>query len=111
LLFPSGNQEEFNRASEICLNSRNAIPLNFMPLDQVAFILDKAQFAICSDTGLAHLSAVTSTPSLTLYGPTNTSLIGTKGIDQYHLTGDEGDINKISVEEVLSKVSELNFLN
>jgi hypothetical protein len=48
---------------------------------------------------------------LTLYGPTNTSLIGTKGIDQYHLTGDEGDINKISVEEVLSKVSELNFLN
>lgn len=111
LLFPSGNQEEFNRASEICLNSRNAIPLNFMPLDKVAFILDKAQFAICSDTGLAHLSAVTSTPSLTLYGPTNTSLIGTKGIDQYHLTGDEGDINKISVEEVLSKVSELNFLN
>jgi heptosyltransferase-1 len=82
-----------------------------MPLDKVAFILDKAQFAICSDTGLAHLSAVTSTPSLTLYGPTNTSLIGTKGIDQYHLTGDEGDINKISVEEVLSKVSELNFLN
>lgn len=47
LLFPSGNQEEFNRASEICLNSRNAIPLNFMPLDKVAFILDKAQFAIC----------------------------------------------------------------
>ena len=82
-----------------------------MPLDQVAFILDKAKFAICSDTGLAHLSALTDTPSLTLYGPTNTSLIGTKGENQYHLSGDEKQIDNITVETVLRKLNDLNFLN
>ena len=111
LLFPSGNQDELERANEICLNSKNAFALDVMPLDQVAFILDKAKFAICSDTGLAHLSALTGTPSLTLYGPTNTSLIGTKGENQYHLSGDENQIDNITVETVLRKVNDLNFLN
>ena len=111
LLFPSGNQDELERANEICLNYKNAFALDVMPLDQVAFILDKAKFAICSDTGLAHLSALTGTPSLTLYGPTNTSLIGTKGENQYHLSGDENQIDNITVETVLRKVNDLNFLN
>ena len=44
--------------------------------------MKKAKFSVCSDTGLAHLSAVVNTPSMTLYGPTDTKLIGTEGINQ-----------------------------
>ncbi len=109
-LFPSGNHEEYKRASEICSISDNAIAMEILPLDTIAYILDRADFAICSDTGLAHLSAVTDTKSLTLYGPTKTSLIGTMGENQSHLVGKESDINSISVEKVISTLIELKFI-
>jgi ADP-heptose:LPS heptosyltransferase len=47
---------------------------------------------------------VVNTPSLTLYGPTDTKLISTKGKHQIHIVGDNGDINNISVEEVINKL-------
>jgi ADP-heptose:LPS heptosyltransferase len=47
---------------------------------------------------------VVNTPSLTLYGPTDTNLIGTKGNHQIHIVGSNGDINNISVEEVINKL-------
>ena len=109
-LFPSGNSEEYERASEICSISDNALAMEILPLNTIAYILDKADFAICSDTGLAHLSAVTDTRSLTLYGPTKTSLIGTMGENQNHLVGKNSDINNISVKEVISTLTELNFI-
>ena len=109
-LFPSGNYQEYERASEICSISDNAIAMDILPLDTIAYILDRADFAICSDTGLAHLSAVTGTKSLTLYGPTKTSLIGTMAENQSHLIGKDSDINNISVKEVISTLKELKFI-
>ena len=55
----------------------------------------KAEFSVCSDTGLAHLSAVVETPSVTLYGPTDTKLIGTEGNNQLHLVGSNNNIDSI----------------
>jgi heptosyltransferase-1 len=104
VLLPSGNKEELLRAKDIASVSDKAIALEILPLNEVAYIIDNADYCICSDTGLAHLSAVVNTPSLTLYGPTDINLIGTKGNNQRHIVGDNGDINNISVEEVINKL-------
>ena len=110
LIFPSGNQMELQRAEEICNVSSKAIALDLLPLNEIAYLVDQASFAICSDTGLAHLSAITETPSLTLYGPTKTSLIGTYGINQNHLVANNSDMEDISVSEVLTELKELDLI-
>ena len=104
VLLPSGNKDELMRAKDISSVSEKATALEILPLNEVAYIIDNADYCICSDTGLAHLSAVVNTPSLTLYGPTDTKLIGTKGNHQIHIIGDNSDINNISVEEVINKL-------
>ena len=104
MLLPSGNLEELERAKEICSVSEKAQAIDLMPLDEIAYMVQHADFCICSDTGLAHLSALTGTPSITLYGPTKTSLIGTMGINQNHLIGDNEDINQISVSDVINEL-------
>ena len=109
-LFPSGSQAELDRASEICSVSQKAFALEILSLDEIAFLIDNSEFAICSDTGLAHLSAVVDTPSLTLYGPTDISLIGTYGNNQNHFVSPNSDINKISVNDILTRMEELDFI-
>jgi len=104
MLLPSGNLEELERAKEICSVSEKAQAIDLMPLNEIAYMVQHADFCICSDTGLAHLSALTGTPSITLYGPTKTSLIGTMGINQNHLIGDNEDINQISVSDVINEL-------
>ena len=101
-LVPSGTNEEKKRADEIVSQSKSAISTDIMGLNEVAFLIDKANFCICSDTVLAHLSAVVSTPSITLYGPTNPKLIGTFGTSQTHIIAEEGKMANISLEEVLA---------
>ena len=81
-----------------------------LPLDEVAFLIDNSEFTLCSDTGLAHLSAMVGTPSLTLYGPTDTRLIGTYGNNQNHFVSPDSNVSKISVENVLAKLEDLNFI-
>ncbi len=104
MIFPSGNLEELKRAKEISSISSKAQAIDLMPLNEIAYIIKNADFCICSDTGLAHLSALTGTPSITLYGPTETSLIGTTGINQKHLVGENKDINQIAVSDVISEL-------
>ena len=104
VILPSGSKNELMRAREISSVSEKATALEVLPLNEVAHIIDNADYCICSDTGLAHLSAVVNTPSLTLYGPTDTKLIGTTGNNQIHIVGDNGDINNISVQEVINQL-------
>ena len=110
LYFPSGNQSELDRANEICSASPKAKALDLMSLNEMAYLIDNASLSICSDTGLAHLSAITNTPSLTLYGPTNPQLIGTYGEDQHHLLAKNSNITNISVNEVMSKLKDLALI-
>lgn len=104
MILPSGNEEEYQRAKKISSVSGKTHVLKPIPLNEIAYIMNKAKFSVCSDTGLAHLSAVVDTPSLTLYGPTDTKLIGTKGNNQFHIIGSDNNINSISIEEVINKL-------
>jgi heptosyltransferase-1 len=104
---PSGNETELERAKEIASCSDKAIALELMSLNEIAFLIDKADFSVCSDTGLAHLSAVVGTPSITLYGPTDVNLIGTYGDNQEHIITKNKDLNNIKVDEVISKLPKI----
>ena len=104
MILPSGNEEEHQRAKQIASISDKAYALRPLPLNETAHIMKKAEFSVCSDTGLAHLSAVVATPSVTLYGPTDTKLIGTEGKNQFHLVGSNNNIDSISIEDVISEL-------
>lgn len=105
-LLPSGNHKELVRAQEIVKDS-DAHALDLMSLNELGFILDKAKFCVCSDTGLAHLSAVVGTPSITLYGPTDVNLIGTKGLNQRHIIGENKKMDNILPKDVFALIEDL----
>ena len=107
MILPSGNLNELERAKEISSVSTKAQALDLMPLNEIAYIIKNANFCICSDTGLAHLSALSGTPSITLYGPTETALIGTYGKNQVHIVGKNNDINNIEVSDVLDNLTKI----
>ena len=107
MILPSGNLNELERAKEIASISTNAQAFDLMPLNEIAYIIKNANFCICSDTGLAHLSALSGTPSITLYGPTETALIGTYGKNQIHIVGKNNDINNIEVSDVLDNLTKI----
>lgn len=85
VVIPSGNDEEYQRALQIAAVSDHAYTLPRLPLDNVVAIMQGAKAALCSDTGLAHMAAMMDKPAITLYGSTDTHLIGTAGHNQQHL--------------------------
>jgi len=107
-LLPSGNPQELERAKEITRET-NAIALDLMPLNEISYIINKAKFCVCSDTGLAHLSALVDTPSITLYGPTNKELIGTMGTNQYHEVGENQKMENILLKDITTKIELLGL--
>ena len=88
VLLPCGNEEEYQRAQQIAQVSEQAHALPRLSLNEMAALTHKAQGAVCSDTGLAHLAAVANIPTVTLYGATDTQLIGTYGQQQHHIVSD-----------------------
>jgi len=94
VLLPWGSHHEHVRAERIAHELENCTVLPKMSLTQLAELLAHAKQVIAVDTGLAHLTAALGTPCLTLYGPTDTSKIGTRGDYQEHgkLNDDPGEV-------------------
>ena len=93
---PWGSDEERERAQRIAsqLNigdqntSQNRHPVQVLPrldLLGLAGMLLQVSGAVAVDTGLGHLSAALDVPTVSLYGPTRTRLIGAYGRNQVHL--------------------------
>lgn len=82
---PWGNAIERTHAEEILVACENAEVLPKMSLRELAVVLASARGAIGIDTGLAHLAAALSVPTVTLYGATHPGLTGTRGQAQAHL--------------------------
>lgn len=111
ILLPCGSEAEYTRAQSIVQHSPMAIALEKMGLQGMAAIMSHAQAAVCSDTGLAHMAAVASTPAITLYAVTDTVLIGTLGKNQQHIIARDGQadacMDDISVDTVWKKLQDL----
>ena len=99
-ILPSGSTKEFERAQEIASVSEEALAIPTQSLNKTAFIIENATGCICSDTGLAHLSAMLGKPSVTLYSVTDEKLIGTRGNNQSHIIAADSQINNITPQRV-----------
>ena len=85
---PWGNDVERARAEELARNNELAHVCSAMDLNGVASLLSCSAGAIAVDTGLGHLAAALSIPAVSIYGATDPSLTGTRGLYQAQLEAD-----------------------
>ena len=78
---PWGNEDEKTRAERIAGDSAAQV-LPKMSLSELAALLSASVGCISVDTGLGHLAAAVDTPTLALFGPTNSALTGFYGKNQ-----------------------------
>ena len=83
-----GNETERQRAEWIAHNIDLARVLPKSNLQQLASELVACDGAIAVDTGLGHMAAALSVPTVSIYGSTNAQLTGTQGKNQTHLAMD-----------------------
>ena len=129
VLLPWGNDAEYRRAMKIAqgfepLKGNNGTDKNVdvlpkLTLSSLAHLIANAAGIVAVDTGLGHLSAALNTPTISIYGPTDTHLIGTWGGNQYHLCATEKpnwrgikknepfDYGKISVDIVYDQLQKI----
>ncbi len=82
---PWGSEPERERAERIAAAEGGARVLPRLDLLGLAGMLLEVQGAVAVDTGLAHLGAALDVPTVSLYGPTDTRLIGAYGRNQAHI--------------------------
>jgi heptosyltransferase-1 len=82
---PWGDQDERARAQRIAAACPQAQVLPRLDLRGMASLLFEVDGAIALDTGLGHLAAALDVPTVSLYGPTDTRLIGAYGDNQVHI--------------------------
>ncbi|MDP6653819.1 MAG: lipopolysaccharide heptosyltransferase I [Gammaproteobacteria bacterium] len=85
VLIPWGNSSERIRADFIARDNERVTVLDKQSLSGLAQKINSSRGVIAVDTGLGHLAAALSKPTVSLYGPTNPDLSGTFGAKQLHL--------------------------
>ena len=87
---PWGSDEEKARAERIASQCVGAKVLPRLDLMGLAGLLLEVDGAVAVDTGLGHLAAALDVPTVSLYGPTSTRLIGAYGRNQVHIQSEVG---------------------
>ncbi|MEX0963157.1 MAG: lipopolysaccharide heptosyltransferase I [Pseudohongiellaceae bacterium] len=85
VLLPWGTAEEKTRAIYIAQDNGMIEVLGKQSLSGIAQYIQQSGGVVAVDTGLGHLAAALSKPTVSLYGPTNPGLSGTFGNNQLHL--------------------------
>jgi heptosyltransferase I len=102
VLLPWGNADERVRAQRLAQGKVNTVVLPQLTLTEMALTIQHCAGVVAVDSGLGHLAAALDVPTLSLYGPTDPALIGTRGAHVAHL-----DIAHISATVVWMKLQEL----
>jgi heptosyltransferase-1 len=87
VLLPWGNDLEQGRARRLAVHPGVQV-LPRLTLSEMGYVLERAGACVCMDTGLSHLVAALNVPSISLYGSTDSGLIGASGASQVHLRSD-----------------------
>jgi lipopolysaccharide heptosyltransferase I len=87
VLLPWGNSREEARAKRLTTTPEVQV-LPRLSLSEIGYVIAGAKACVCMDTGLSHLAAALDVPSITLYGSTDSGLIGASGASQVHLKSD-----------------------
>lgn len=119
VLLPWGNDIEYRRALTIAENISEVEVLPKLKLSSLAHLIVDATAIVAVDTGLGHLSAALSKPTLSIYGPTDTKLIGALGDNQVHIRATDTpnwrgikkneafDYGKVSVDIVYEQLQKI----
>ena len=102
---PWGNEPERARAERIAASEGNVQVLPRLDLLGLASMLMDVEGAVAVDTGLAHLSAALDVPTVSLYGPTDTTLIGAYGNNQVHIQSPVGVNDTQDPTEMMRSIS------
>ncbi|VFP87494.1 Lipopolysaccharide heptosyltransferase 1 [Candidatus Erwinia haradaeae] len=97
---PWGAHHEFLRAQRLARGFGYVEVLPKLMLEEIAHILVGAKAIISVDTGLSHLAAALSRPTITLYGPTNVDLVGGYGPNQIAMLAVKKNMAEITPEKV-----------
>lgn len=84
VLLPWGDAQEEARAKRLATGPGVQV-LPRLELSEIGYVLAKAKACVCMDTGLSHLAAALDVPAVTLYGSTDSGLIGASGSSQVHI--------------------------
>lgn len=87
VLLPWGNSREEARAKRLAIRPEVEV-LPRLSLSEIGYVMERAKACVCMDTGLSHLAAALDVPAITLYGATDSGLIGASGASQTHLKSD-----------------------
>ena len=87
---PWGSDAERARAEEVAAGADNVEVLPRLDLLGLASMLLQVDGAVAVDTGLGHLAAALDVPTVSLYGPTSTRLVGAYGRNQVNIQSPVG---------------------
>lgn len=87
ILLPWGDSREEARARRLAVSPEVQV-LPRLSLSEIGYVMQRAKACVCMDTGLSHLAAALDVPAITLYGSTDSGLIGASGASQVHLISD-----------------------
>lgn len=102
VLLPHGNEQEYKRARVISDDCNNAICLPSCSLWQLASLIRNAKGIVGLDTGLTHLASAYDIPMVSLYGPTDSVLIGALGNNQQYK-----DLYTVLPQEIFTELENL----
>ena len=89
VFIPWGNDLELARAKRIAKTIQNAYVLPKLSIAEIGRLIAMAKAIVAVDTGFGHLSAALAKPTINIYGPTDTNLIGSRGLNQVHLCAND----------------------
>lgn len=101
---PWGSEKEYQRAIFLAQGFDNVIVLPKLTLSEIATELASATAIVSVDTGLSHLAAALDRPNITLFGPTDPSLIGGYGKNQNRIKAIDNKMNSIQANIVWEKL-------
>ncbi|MGQ9631668.1 MAG: glycosyltransferase family 9 protein [bacterium] len=78
------------------------IPVENVGLVELAAILRRCDAYVGNDSGVTHLAAAVRTPTIAIFGPTDPAVWGPRGENVVIVRKEEGNLEAIAVEDVLS---------
>ncbi|WP_367680650.1 lipopolysaccharide heptosyltransferase RfaC [Candidatus Fukatsuia anoeciicola] len=104
---PWGAKHEYQRAMRLATSFPHVEVLPKLQLQQIAEILVGAKAVVSVDTGLSHLTAALNCPNITLFGPTDPSLIGGYGKNQYSVFSKQKNMFTLSATTIMNKLEKI----